>query len=506
LSPAWTIAAAILSAAILFWWVGGVAVRRVQAARLPSLPPTGIVPDAAYRQLVDADTAARAAPTSAAAVGDLGIVYHASLLMMQADHAYAVAETLAADDWRWTYYRGLIHEERGEHDAARAAFERVAAADSGQGLAWYRLAEIAFKQGRVDDAEQAYARARDSTPTSTTVGGLPARRATPLRVYAQVGLARIDIERGRLDDARVTLDAVLQQTPRFGAARSLRRQVETGDPPPHDPGSAFVPPADPLLDAIVARSLHTDLLLKHAALAARGGDSAWRQRLARQALTANPRGLDVLLEMAAMLQAAGRHIEALEYLRQCEEVAPGDHHTLVEQGKSLSELGRLDEAEQVLRRAVRVRDAAAEYNLGTVLDRMDRWDEARQHYERALAIDPFHARALNNLGVGLDRRGRGPEALVIYARAIAAAPGNAETYSNLGSALIGQQRFADAIRALDTAITLEPDAPDAHNNRGIALAQSGRLLEARAAFETALRIAPNHVDARPNLAALAGRQ
>ena len=44
----------------------------------------------------------------------------------------------------------------------------------------------------------------------------------------------------------------------------------------------------------------------------------------------------------------------------------------------------------------------ARYNLGSDLFRQDRWDEARAHYERALAIDPFHVRAMNNLGAGLD--------------------------------------------------------------------------------------------------------
>ena len=84
----------------------------------------------------------------------------------------------------------------------------------------------------------------------------------------------------------------------------------------------------------------------------------------RRALAVNPPDLNVLMEMAALRQAQGRPAEALDYLRQHEALAPGDHHTLVEQGRSLIDLGRLAEAEAVLRRAVVVRDAAAEYNLG----------------------------------------------------------------------------------------------------------------------------------------------
>lgn len=506
-------AAAILLAVAGVAWVGSDAlVRRAQAARLPVPPDPSTVPLAVQRDIVDADAAARANPTSAALVGDLGVVYHASLLNAHAQQAYARAEQLAPSDWRWTYYRGLLHDERGEHDAAYEAFARVAATDTTHGLAWFRLAEIAFKQGRSDVAEQAYLKALAAPALRNTIAAAPPRVTTPLAAYAEFGLARLALERNRPDEAGARLAALVKTNPRFGPAQTLLLHLpETVDGSEEgvalrDSSRAYVPVTDPLLDDIVRRSLHTDLLLKHAALAARGGDRAWREFLARRALTANPRGLDVLLEMASMLQASGRHTDALEYLRQCEEVAPGDHHTLVEQGRSLAELDRLDEAEQVLRRAVRVRDAAAEYNLGTVLDRKERWEEARTHYERALAIDPFHARAMNNLAVGFDRHGQTTMALALYARALEAAPTNAETYSNLGSALIQQRRFAEAIRALESAITLDPDAPDAHNNLGIALAQSGRFADAMAEFEAALRLSPAHLNARRNLEQLAARR
>ncbi len=141
-----------------------------------------------------------------------------------------------------------------------------------------------------------------------------------------------------------------------------------------------MPPANPAVDALVASSRHSDLLLKYAGLAARASNHAWREFLVRRALSFNPDDLNVLMEMAAMLQATRRPAEALEYLARHERLAPGDHHALVEHGRVLGDLGRLAEAEAVLRRATAVRDAAAEYNLGTVLDRQGRWDEARALY------------------------------------------------------------------------------------------------------------------------------
>jgi Flp pilus assembly protein TadD len=492
------------------WLSGDWVVRRQNGARLPVRPDLSGLPSAVRRHIEDADAAARAGTLSAEKAGDLAMAYHASTLPEAAQQAYAAAETIAPADARWPYYAGLLFEERGEHDAARLAFSRATAIDADHGLAWFHLAEIAFKEANAEDARAAYVRARDARPAAPFApAGVQRRVQAPLAAYASLGLVRLTLERGARDEARKMLAEIVQAHPGFGVARRMMLQLDGQDadsPSTASTPSTYVPPPDPWLDAVVARSQSTDLLLKHAAIAGRAGDRTWREFLVRRSLTASPEGLDVLMEAASMLQDANRHDEALQYLRRAETVAPGDHHLMVEQGRSLADLNRLAEAEAVLRRAVRVRDAAAEYNLGTVLDRLDRWDEARQHYERALAINPFHARALNNLAVGLDRHGQTPVALGLYARAMQADPDNAEVYSNFGSALIGQERFAEAVRMLEIAVAMEPSAANAHNNLGIALAQSQRFSEARRSFEEALRLEPAHENARRNLAAIAARQ
>ena len=474
---------------------------------LPPIADLSDLPAAAREQVQEADAAARENPRADEAVGALGMAYHASLMPGAAVETYALAEQLAPAGWTWTYYRGLILEERGQQSEALDAFTRVTAIDASHGMAWFRIGEIAFKEGRLDDAERAYGRAA-AAPAAAPFkpSGVADRQTTDLAAYAQLGLARVAIDRGQRGQAAAALDRIIATYPAFGPARTMRVQLATAAQSRESEtrgARAYTPPSDPLLDAVVAQSRMRDLLLKHAALAERGGDVAWREFLVRRALQFNPRDPNVLMEMAGMLQASGRFTEALDYLRQHQQVVPGDHHTLVEEGRVLSDLGRYDEAEAVLRKATRVRDATAEYNLGAVLDRMGRSDEARGHYETALAIDPYHARAMNNLGVWLDRRGQSAAAIAMLERSIRAAPDNAETHSNLGSALIGARRLPEAMRALETAVALAPEAPDAHNNLGIALAQSGRFPEAEREFATALRLNPNHVNARRNLERIA---
>jgi tetratricopeptide (TPR) repeat protein len=490
----------------LVWLGAGELTRRARAARLPPLPDltSSTAPVRAY--LIDADAAARARPASAADVGALGIAYHASLLDDHALRAYAAAEALDPAAWQWVYYRALVSESHGRTDVALELLAKVTDLNPSLGLAWFRIGEAQLKRQRFAAAQQAYERALAAPPAQAL--GEPSSRTLPLSAYATVGLARVAAEQGNVVAANELIDRALREHPRFGPALQLKQQRAAGGPAQPSSARAYVPPADPLLDAVVGVSRHSDLLLKHAALAARAGDRPWREFLTRRALQFTPRNPDVLLEMSAMLQAAGNPAEALVHLKQHEEVAPHDHHGLVEQGKCLSDLGRFAEAEQVLRRAVRVPDAAAEYNLGLSLDRQGRWDEARRHYERALALDPFHARALNNLAVGTAQRGNIAAARQLHARALQAAPDDAEVRSNAATTLLMDGRTADAIALLEQALAIDPESADVHNTLGVALGQSGRLADAAAHFREAVRLSPGHQDARRNLervAAVVGR-
>lgn len=496
-----TAAGVVIAVAAVAWAGAGAWVRRAQATRIPPLTVPAGTPTPAADAIREADAAARQSP-SATTIGALGVAYHAAQVADPALAAFALAEAMAPTDASWPYHRALVLEERNDA-GTDAALERTLALAPAHGLAWYRLAERRFKQRRLDEAEAAYTRAADADAVAPFhPPGVSARRTVPFFAYAQFGLARVALERGDRARARQRLDSVISSAATFGPARALLRQLAGGEPArtAQMPVAPFVPPADPVLDAMVASSRHSDVLLKHASLAARGDDPAWREFLVGRALSFNPRDLNVLLETAAMLQASRRYEEALGYLRQHEQLAPGDHHGLVEQGRTLIDLGRLGEAEAVLRRATTVRDAAAEYNLGVALDRQDRWDEARRHYDAALAIDTFHVRAMNNLAIGLDRRGQTPAALALFERASRIDPDASDVRVNMGAALLHANRFADAVDVLQGAVTANGRDANAWNNLGIAWARLGNLDNALSAFNRAVTVEPRHADARNNLA------
>ncbi|MBP7778305.1 MAG: tetratricopeptide repeat protein [Acidobacteria bacterium] len=501
----WWLATTVVVAVTAAAWVGtGQLARRTLAASVPPLLDLRPLPGAVQSAVRQADAEARSNP-GARSIGNLGRAYHAAQLRDGALAAYRAAEAMAPRDWRWTYLRALLLDERGDQ-GVREAFLRVTEVAPGVGLAWFRLAQADFKAGRLDEARLAYSRAEAAPAVAAFMpDGVTSRRTWPLAAYAGVALARLDLEGGKSDQARRRLASLAERHPDFVPVVGLLRQIDRGQTVP----GSYVPPADPELDALVASSRVSDLLLEHACLAARASDNGWREFLARRALTFNPDDLNVLMEMAAMLQATARPAEALEYLTRHEALAPGDHHALVQQGRVLGDLGRLAEAEAVLTRATAVRDAAAEYNLGAVLDRRGQWDEARRRYERALAINPFHTRAMNDLAAGLDRRGDTPAALAWFEKAVQIAPDTAAFRVNYGSALIQARRFDEAIATLTSAIALDPRDATPHNALGIALASKGDLLAARDAFTRAIQLDPAHANAGRNLervsAALASR-
>ena len=250
---------------------------------------------------------------------------------------------------------------------------------------------------------------------------------------------------------------------------------------------------------MVATSRHADLLLKHAGLATRAGDAAWREFLVRQALSAAPQDLNVLMEMSAMLQSRRQLPEALAYLKQHEALAPGDHHALVQQGKVLADLGRFSDAEAgpAPRRRGPRHDGRVQPGHGA------RSAGALGRGAPALRAGAGHRSLQQQRDEQPGRRPRPARRDGGCACALRAGDQHrsrpAEYYTNYGNALIQARRLDDAVGALAIAITLDPRDANAHNNLGIALAQQQRLDLARQAFERALQHNPSHVNAQRNL-------
>ncbi len=123
-------------------------------------------------------------------------------------------------------------------------------------------------------------------------------------------------------------------------------------------------------------------------------------------------------------------------------------------------------------------------------------------FGKALAIKPDHAEAQYNRGSALFGLKRFEEALVSLDKALAIKPDHAEALNNRGSALFGLNRFEEALVSFDKALAMKPDFAQALNNRGSTLSVLGRHDEARLAHVKALALDPGLTSAYFNYAHL----
>jgi serine/threonine protein kinase len=151
------------------------------------------------------------------------------------------------------------------------------------------------------------------------------------------------------------------------------------------------------------------------------------------------------------------------------------------------------------------------YNKAFSLGSLGHLQEAINHYDKVLKIEPGNADAWNNKGVCLRKLGRLQEALVCYDHAIRVQRYNASAWSNKGNILYTMGRYPEAIVNLNKAIDIDPLNESAWLNKAVVEDRLGLHGEAAASFQRFLDLKPveyaAHIPhARTRLAALRGRR
>jgi tetratricopeptide (TPR) repeat protein len=170
----------------------------------------------------------------------------------------------------------------------------------------------------------------------------------------------------------------------------------------------------------------------------------------------------------------GRSLTGVRISAEGEQVVVRDGETLwnPESGQSLFDFSVDDLAEKatplLMRAAADARKrsdlgADAWYELACELE-MTSIEQAKDAYERAIAVDDEHADAHVNLGRLLHEEGAPAAAAKHYRAALEADSGHNTASFNLGVALEDLGRVEEAIRAYKRALVLDPDNGDAHYN------------------------------------------
>ena len=114
-----------------------------------------------------------------------------------------------------------------------------------------------------------------------------------------------------------------------------------------------------------------------------------------------------------------------------------------------------------------------------------RIDEARQHFERALVLNPTNEQGLNLLGLSLFRLGQLDRARQIFNDLVYNNPIEPSLRLNLAMVFLKQGKLSEAHTELERVLELNPDHPRAASYMGLVLEKKGHLDRAADFYERA---------------------
>ena len=366
-------------------------------------------------------------------------------------------------------------------------------------------------------------------------------RLDPNNGSAYLSLARLQIGRGRLDQAMEALEQHLEKDPGseegvFMAAQVLTKLGRFAEAEPFLKRAIANQPSDPRLRMALVEVYEE------------AGDlpGAYREALDLLAMRVDP--VRVRLTLARLSEMMGKPDDAVEHFREIgkamdeqearypaaeraevdlrlillllqadrvsEAIAaadlglgrfPNDDRFRLRKGEALLMEGKAKEAREVMREkgAVDANDAEqkgriseAYVSAGAREERKGNLAAAEKHMMRAIELDPHNDVALNYVGFMLVEQGvRLDEAIAYIRRALEKEPDNGAYLDSLGWAFFKKKDYAQAEKLLDQAVAAMHDEPEIHEHLAELYYATGRPEEALRSWQTAIDLGAEDADA-----------
>ena len=190
-------------------------------------------------------------------------------------------------------------------------------------------------------------------------------------------------------------------------------------------------------------------------------------------------------QVGDIMKLLGNDPKAAEYYRKAISVAPTDIPLRLSYAKLLDKLNQ-EEA------------AVEEYNyiLSKSIDNKDVLYSLERIYKKKLEANPSDADLTSNLGAILQKQGKFDEALTYYKKAEQLDPSNINTRINVGTLYQQKEDYKTAIVAYDSILILHPDNLNANLYKAQSLAALGNTKEAQAAYKKVLALDPANTEAK----------
>ena len=145
------------------------------------------------------------------------------------------------------------------------------------------------------------------------------------------------------------------------------------------------------------------------------------------------------------------------------------------------------------------KNSVAHNNLGVLLSKEEKFDEAVYHFDEALKIKPNDSRTLYNKGCALREKGDFDKAAFFFKESLKINKDYAEAHNELAYILFVQGKPDEAILHCRNALKIKPDFTEAYNNLGNVLCFQGEIDKAVSLYKVALSLEPENVDIHYNI-------
>jgi tetratricopeptide (TPR) repeat protein len=333
----------------------------------------------------------------------------------------------------------------GRFEEAAERYRKAIAADPNRGRAYRGLGDALAGLGKLDEAAEAYA---------------AAVRLDPSDAATFTGLGRLRMAQGDSAGARTAFEAAVALGPDADAEHQfglllMAREGKPGEALPRFQRACQLQPTDTRYQNSCGAALLA---------VGRPADAADRFR------TAIKMDLNYSQAHAALARveaARGRQAEAAAFAREAAERKYDRPTSLEELGEALTHYGAalLALGDTAGARACfestldLTASAEAEFQLGTVLLKEGKPDEALPRLDRAALLNPKDRRAPHNAGTALLALGKPDEAAERFRTAIQRDPNYAPAHASLGQIALAQNRPAEALLHYRRAVELKHDPP-----------------------------------------------
>ena len=190
---------------------------------------------------------------------------------------------------------------------------------------------------------------------------------------------------------------------------------------------------------------------------------------------------DSFQQTGDIMKLLGNDGKAAEYYKKAVSVAPNDIPLRLSYAKMLDKLGQEDEA-------------VKEYNyiLSKTSDNKETLYSLERIYKRKLEDSPNDANITSNLGAIMQKEGKFDEALRYYSKAEYLDPSNVSTRINVGTLYQQKGDYKTAITAYDSILIVNPDNIEANIYKAQSLAKLGNTKEATDIYKKILAKNPDN--------------